>query len=477
MLDSVPTSRIRRLGDGSLRTDRDYVLYWMIANRRTRTNPALQRAIELCTETGRPLLVFEPLRAGYDWASVRMHTFVAQGMEDNRASFAAAGVRYISWLERAHGEGAGLLEALAEAAVAVVTDDWPFFFQDRMVAAVADRLDVHFEAVDGVGLLPLSASERAYTTAASFRRHVQKVVAKHLLEPTEREPLLTYAQGMAPDCAEVFARWPGASSVDDVELANEVPAVERVGGEREGQRRIEAFLPTLEHYPDRNHPDAHAASGLSPWLHFGHVSGEEVVRRVLEQAGWMPGDETAKATGSRGWWNLPEGAESFMDEIVTWRELGHVFALHQDDYESITSIPGWATQTLADHAGDPREHVSFEDLETARSPDPVWNAAQRELLETGVMHNYLRMLWGKCVLAWAPSPAVAFDWLTDLNNRYALDGRDPNSASGIAWVFGRHDRAWGPERPIFGKVRYMTSASTRKKLRMTGYLERFGASE
>jgi deoxyribodipyrimidine photo-lyase len=457
-------------GDGA------YVLYWMIANRRTRTNPALQRAIELCAATGRPLLVFEPLRAGYRWSSPRLHTFVAQGMDDNRATFAEAGVRYVSWLERTPGEGKGLLEALAADAAAVVTDHWPFFFQDRMVAAVAGRLDTRLEAVDGVGVLPLSASERAFTTAASFRRHVQKIVADHLAQPTARTPLDAYAHGMAPDCAAVFARWPGASSVEEVQLALDTPVVaDKPGGEAEAQRRLEAFLGALDRYPDRNHPDAHAASGLSPWLHFGHVSGEEIVRRVLEGAGWALGDETDKATGSRGWWNLPEGAEAFLDEILTWRELGHVFAVHRADHEELSSIPAWAQQTLEDHADDPRQLVSFDDLAAANSPDPIWNAAQRELLETGVMHNYLRMLWGKLVLAWAPTPAVAHAWLTELNNRYALDGRDPNSASGIAWVFGRHDRAWGPERPIYGKVRYMTSDSTRRKLRLKDYLARYGA--
>ncbi|MCA9568411.1 MAG: deoxyribodipyrimidine photolyase, partial [Myxococcales bacterium] len=263
--------------------------------------------------------------------------------------------------------------------------------------------------------------------------------------------------------------------VADVRLAGNAGAVALEGGEDAGQRRIARFLEALPRYTDRNHPDAHAASGLSPWLHFGHVSAEEVVWRVFEASGWQPGDQADKATGSRGWWGLPEGAEAYVDEIVTWRELGHVFAHHRADYDRFASIPDWAKQTLHDHRDDRRKLVPFARLEAAESPDPLWNAAQRELLETGVMHNYLRMLWGKLVLAWAPTPEDAFDWLTELNNRWAVDGRDPNSACGIAWVFGRHDRAWGPERPIYGKVRYMTSASTRNKLRLQGWLDRFGS--
>lgn len=472
----VSARRIRVVHDLPPRIDRQVVLYWMISARRTRTNPALQRAVTLCRQLGLPLFVFEPLRAGYRWASPRHHHFVVEGMKSNAEAFEQHGVRYVSWLEPEHGAGSGLLEALAERAAVVVTDDTPTFFLPRMVAAVAERLDVRVEAVDGVGLLPLSCSERVFTTAASFRRHLQKTVGPTLFEPSAREPLADYDGGAAPAFDDVFARFPGAASVEEVRLALDVPPVRSVtGGEAAGQDRVADFLERLERYPDRNHPDAQAASGLSPWLHFGHISAEELVWRVFEQSGWQPGDQGEKATGSRGWWGLPEGAEAFMDEIVTWRELGHVFARQRpDDYEHFASIPDWAKRTLADHADDPRELVDFERLEAAESPDPLWNAAQRQLLDTGVMHNYLRMLWGKLVLAWAPTPEVAFDWLTELNNKYALDGRDPNSASGIAWVFGRHDRAWGPERPIYGKVRYMTSRSTRSKLKLKQYLARWG---
>ena len=474
----VPSNRVRALNDAPCRPDREVVLYWMVGARRTRTNPALQRAIALSEELGRPLFVFEPLRAGYDWASPRHHRFVIDGMASNARAFERAGVRYRSWLEPAHGDGAGLLEALAERAAVVVTDDSPMFFLPRMVSAVAGRLDVRLEAVDGIGLLPLSCSERAFTTAASFRRHLQKNVGPTLLEPSEREPLSAYDGPVAPDLADVFVRWPGAEDLSGVQLAGDLAIVKGLsGGETAAQKRLEDFLGRVEDYPERNHPDAAAGSGLSPWLHFGHVSGEEVAWRVLEGAGWSPGDQADKATGSRGWWGLPEGAEGFMDEVVTWRELGHVFARHNPDtYTSLESIPDWAKQTLEDHRDDPRELVDFDRLDAAESPDPLWNAAQRELRETGVMHNYLRMLWGKLVLAWAPGPEEAFDWLVELNNRYALDGRDPNSYSGIAWVFGRHDRAWGPERPIYGKVRYMTSKSTRNKLRLSDYLERWSES-
>lgn len=471
MLDPA---RLHVLNDRPPR-DGAYVLYWMIGSRRTRHNPALEQAIAHSAALGVPLVVFEPLRAGYDWASDRHHRFVMDGMEDNAAACAAANVRYVSWLEPKPGAGKGLLEALAADAAVVVTDLTPVFFLHRMVTAAAAKLgDVRFEAVDGVGVMPLASSDREYTTASSFRRHLQKHLLPHLHQPSAAEPLKAYDGELAPVPAP-FEDYPGATELAELPIDHDVKPCERggpVAGEKLVQRALDDRLP--RYADDRNHPDAHGATGLSPFLHFGHVSAEDVVHRVFAASGWTLPDEAPKATGSRGWWGLPEGPEAFMDELVTWRELAQAFAWHRDDHDQLSSIPDWAQQTLADHAGDDRALVSLEKLEAARSPDPLWNAAQRELVRTGRMHNYLRMLWGKCVLAWAPSPETAFRWLLHLNNKYALDGRDPNSTAGVAWVFGRHDRAWGPEREIYGKVRYMTSDSTRKKLQLESYLARFG---
>ncbi len=167
-------------------------------------------------------------------------------------------------------------------------------------------------------------------------------------------------------------------------------------------------------------------------------------------------------------------AEAFLDELVTWRELGYGFCRHEPDYDRYESLPEWARATLEDHASDPREHVyTLDDLAAASTDDELWNAAQRQLLHEGVIHNYLRMLWGKRILEWTRHPRGALEVMIELNNRYALDGRDPNSYSGICWVLGRFDRGW-PERAIFGKVRSMTSASTRRKVKLNEYLARWG---
>lgn len=197
---------------------------------------------------------------------------------------------------------------------------------------------------------------------------------------------------------------------------------------------------------------------------------------MLTRESWAPDLLGPRPTGSRtGWWGLGAGAESYLDQLLTWRELALNGALNLPGYDDLTGNPAWAQRTLDEHRADVRAMTyTDEALASASTHDPVWNAAQRELVQTGGMHTFLRMLWGKKVLEWSDTPEQAFSRLVHLNNRYALDGRDPNSYAGIAWVFGRYDRAWGPERPIYGKVRYMTSESTRRKLRMRGYLERWG---
>ncbi len=172
---------------------------------------------------------------------------------------------------------------------------------------------------------------------------------------------------------------------------------------------------------------------------------------------------------------MAASAEAFLDQLVTWRELGYNMCVHRPDYDRYESLPDWARATLELHAPDRRDPTyTLDQFAAAETHDPVWNAAQRQLVRDGALHNYLRMLWGKKILEWTESPREALDVMIELNNRYALDGRDPNSYSGIFWMLGRYDRAWGPERPIFGKIRYMSSDSTIRKLKMKQYLERYG---
>jgi deoxyribodipyrimidine photo-lyase len=484
---SIPPLRVVVKNEHGRRAKGEYVLYWMIAQRRSRASFALDHALGAARELKRPLVVLEPLRVAYPHASARLHRFVLDGMRDNRAAFEAAGVAYHPYVEPSAGAGRGLLLALAARACLVVTDEWPAFFLPRMVAAAAKKLDVRLEAVDGSGLLPLRASPSAPLVAHAFRRTLQKTLPEHLLHFPAKAPLAAGdgAGGEIP--AAVLERWPAASSallngeaaaLAALPIDPEVPPVPFSGGSEAGRAVLERFLAErLERYGERSHPDAESASGLSPYLHFGHVGAHEVVGAVLEREGWDPGRAAPKPTGKReGWWGLSAPAETFLDELVTWRELGYHFAHHRpDDYDAYASLPDWAKKTLAEHARDPRTHLySEEQLERAETHDELWNAAQRQLREEGTIQNYLRMLWGKKVLEWTRSPEEAARILVRLNDRWAVDGRDPNSYSGIYWVLGRHDRPW-PERQIFGTVRYMTSGSTRNKLKLKSWLRRFSA--
>jgi deoxyribodipyrimidine photo-lyase len=196
---------------------------------------------------------------------------------------------------------------------------------------------------------------------------------------------------------------------------------------------------------------------------------------VLRREGWTLSRLAKTVAGAKtGWWGASAGAEAYLDQLVTWRELGLNMSARRPDYDQFESLPPWAIRTLEQHATDPRPYCySLDAFTGAATHDAVWNAAQRQLVTEGRIHNYLRMLWGKKILEWTRSPREALDVMIELNNRFAVDGRDPNSYTGIFWVLGRYDRPWF-ERPIFGSVRYMTSESTVRKLHLKGYLARFG---
>jgi len=478
--------RLRTVVDTPIRPDGDYVLYWMTAQRRPAHNPALDHAIAHARALGRPLAVLEPLDVDYRWASDRFHTFVLQGMVDNRAAFAAAGVAYHPFVEPMPGAGRGLLAALAERACLVVADEHPAFRWPQVLARAAKRLSCRVEAVDGCGVLPLRLAEREYVRAVDFRRFVHKTFAAGPPRLPRAAPLAADPPAGAELPADALARWPAADldallapgGLTALPLDHAVrPVPAKRGGARAGADRLAGFLDRLDGYVERNHPDADASSGLSPWLHFGHVGGAQVVGAVLARAGF-DASRMVRASFSKqqGAWGLTEAAEAFLEEVITWREIAlHTAHRHPIDHARYDGLPAWARASLDEHAADPREaSYDLETLAAGRTSDPLWNAAQRELRESGTIHNYIRMLWGKRVLAWTPTPKAAFDALVVLNDRYALDGRDASSMAGISWVFGRYDRAWGPERPIYGKIRYMTSASTLRKLHLDRWLARWG---
>ncbi len=487
---AVPQSRLFVRNDRPPKEDGKYVLYWMTAFRRRASNFALEYAVEEARRLQRPLLVFEGLRLGYEWASDRMHRFVIEGMAANQDDFASAPATYVPWIERELDDGRGLLAALAKDACLVVGDHFPCFMLPRMVAAAAEQLKVKFVTVDANGVLPLQVTPGPFPTAYAFRRFVQKQLATAWGERPKTDPFKGVELprlASLPSCLKgAFApladptEFLSSGGVSALRIDHSVGRAAFVGGAGEARKSLREFTARLPRYAEeRNQPEEEVASGLSPYLHFGHIGPHTIMDAVFKLEGWSLDRLTTKGIGQReGWWGLSASAEGFLDQVLTWRELGYVFSHHRlKDYDRYESLPPWAQATLDEHSVDPRPHLySLDDLESGTTHDPLWNAAQRQLAREGRLHNYLRMLWGKKILEWSAHPRDALHHLIHLNNKYAVDGRNPNSYSGIFWTLGRFDRPWAPKRPIFGSIRYMSSTNTARKVSVKQYLARYGDS-
>jgi deoxyribodipyrimidine photo-lyase len=513
-MPEVPDLRLSLASDAPANEQGELVLYWMTATRRVMWNFALDRAVEWARRLDRPLVILEDLRLADRWDSDRLHRFALDGMADNAARLQGRPVLYYPYVEPSPGSGDGLLPELSRRAAVVITDDFPCGAWPQVLAETAGRISVRVEKIDSNGLLPLAAANRAFPTARGFRGFLQRELPEHLASLPKTDALARVRLPVLWSLpAEITRRWPAASVTlleGEGEALRRLPIDHAVGpcdirgGTRAAERALRQFIShRLVHYADgRNHPDDEVTSGLSPYLHFGHISAHQIVAEVLEATqrptmlrGGAPcpprtaaallarqvrrpaalialADKLPVAPGAVGArWVADPNADAFLDQIITWREVGYNFAARRQDLDRYESLPAWARLTLAEHARDPRPYrYSLADLEAAATHDDLWNAAQRQLVREGRLHNYLRMVWGKKILHWTASPEAALEAMIHLNNKYALDGRNPNSYSGILWVLGRYDRAWGPERPVFGKVRYMSSANTRRKLRLKEFL-------
>jgi deoxyribodipyrimidine photo-lyase len=474
------------------------IVYWMIASRRAYYNHSLDHAIELANERNLPLVVVEPLAINHRWANDRIHTFVIQGMLSNKKSFEDSNVTYIPYVETKPKEAKGLLSKWMESADVLVIDDYPSYYSRKVKETAIKMAKCEVHVVDSNGFMATNHTDKKFTTAYSLRRHLHKTITQHMGEFPSAKPLEKAAKLEKIEYSvvkDIFAEsntpitpyeflWRvcephsiGENALSVLSIDHSVHPIKHVkGGTSEASKKWNDFLNNrLETYGEnRNQPELNGSSGLSPYLHFGHISAHQILREIFEKFDWDIMQITPPNDGRRsGWWGLPRDVESFLDQIVTWRDLGFIHCAQDENHHSYDSLPEWAKKTLSEHENDERPYLyTFEQLENCETHDDLWNAAQCQLKNDGIIHNYLRMLWGKKILEWTPNARVAMDYMVALNDKWALDGRDPNTYTGIGWVLGKFDRGW-TERPVYGKIRYMTSDSTKRKFRTKKYVETY----
>lgn len=430
-------------------------MYWTGANRRVESNHALAYAAQLANELKLPLLYYEPLTCAYSSANDRLHTFILEGVPDNAARLRALNIGYCFHLRRRFADPGDTIFQLAARAAAVVADDYPTFYPAYQNATVAPQLGCACFAVDSSCIIPMNRFEKRQYAAYTIRPRVTKLLPEYL-KPVEMPVLQHPFRGDVSAWHLEVERAQIPPIVASCEIDHTVaPSIAFSGGSAAADRHLEHFLHAkFDRYPaGRNEPSQRATSNLSPYLHFGNISSLHVALTVREYA--------AKAQLS---------AAEFIEELTTRRELAFNFARFADQQNWLSNLPDWAQMTLRDHERDARPVLyTLEQLEQGRTGDAIWNACQKELLLRGKIHGYYRMYWGKKVIEWTPTYEEALHHLIRFHDRFALDGRDPNTYTNILWLFGLHDRPW-QERPVFGKTRYMTADGLRRKTDVAGYL-------
>ena len=454
------------------RPDGEYVLYWMQSTHRLEENWALRAAIRTANRVNRPLVIHQGLDPTYPHASDRHHTFILQGARDTARRAESLGLHYQFVLRPRRDDDRRVVDRLAARAYVVFTDLFPTAGIRERVGRFAERVACRVLAIDSVCTVPSGVFTKAEFAARTIRPKIGKLLDQAIEPVEDGMPMVPVSEALRASLRDTIAAGGGLAplpiatmSDDDIaravaacDIDHTVPPVPgAIGGTQAGTAQLERFLQrALPAYdPHRNEAsDADGTSRLSPYLHYGMLPSAQVIR-------------AARATGVSA-----SSLDAFVQQVTTWRELSFNWCVRTPHFDQIASLPAWVQKTMAEHAHDPRPaSYDLATLEAGATGDRLWNAAQHELVTQGIIHNYPRMLWGKTMLLWTDSYEQARTWLFHLNDKYALDGRDPNSVGGIMWCLGLWDRPWG-NKPVWGGLRPMVTSRAKLKFDVEGYIRR-----
>jgi deoxyribodipyrimidine photo-lyase len=449
----VDSARVRIINEKPTAAGALYVLYWMQASQRTHCNHALEYAIAQANDLRKPVVVCFGLMDDYPDGNERSYAFLLEGLNEVQAALAHRGIRFLV----KHGPAPAAALHYAKQACMIVCDRNYLRHHKLWRQQVAENAGCRVVEVESEVVVPVElVSDHHEFAARTIRPKIHAHWATYLVEQPEtrvKHPSLKLDLHGDIDVSDP------ESVLKKLKIDRSVKRSPRfVGGQLEAHRLLKRFLDEdLNGFAtDRNEPARQRTSLMSGYLHFGHISPIELALAVQNQKTVPPKDR-----------------DVYLEELIVRRELSMNFAYYVPNYDSYQCLPEWARKTLSEHRNDKREYLySQDELEKASTHDRYWNAAQKEMMLTGFMHNYMRMYWGKKILEWSASPQQAFETTLYLNNRYFLCGRDANSFANVAWIYGLHDRPWGPRRKIFGLVRYMNAAGLERKFDIDAYVKR-----
>jgi len=447
-MDNIEKQRIHPLNDLDY-TKGNYVLYWMQISQRVQYNHALTFAAGVANKLNLPLVVFLGLSENYPEANLRHFQFMIEGLAETSEELKKKNIKMVVWIiDPVEG-----VISLADSAAAVVTDFGYLKVYEDWILRAAAGIKTRFIAVESNVIVPVrTASIKEEYSAATFRTKMMKLINLYLNKVGD---VKVNHSSLDIKIKSINLNIPG-SVLDEMVIDKSVLPVKSItGGTSKAIRVLNSFIrKNLDDYPEkRNYPSLDFSSHMSAYLHFGQISPVYIAQKIL-------GTESP-------------GRDVYLEQLIVRRELSFNFVYYNKNYDNSNSLPGWAMKTLLKHESDHREKIySKIEFEKGLTHDIYWNAAQNELVTTGKMHNYMRMYWGKKIIEWTDGPDTAFEYMVYLNNKYALDGRDPNSYAGIAWCMGKHDRPW-IERSIFGMIRYMNDKGLERKFDMQLYLQKY----